>query len=209
MAGAVAAGLGAGALCLPYLRLHSAVPGLFELRVAFLFPVAILLFQAALAWTPLAGGRGAFDLPGSGRPYWRWPALLAGLAVIAGLRVGWLDPLVESVRPGQIPASLPDWLITLPWVVLFQSLVLTAGVYAFAARFSGSVRAALAAVVLVRVLGAWMQWPDLPAAAWLILFPAAAGGALLQGWIYRTAGFTGLIAAGILLECRHLPRLLW
>ncbi len=158
MAGAVAAGFGVGLLCLPYLRMHSEVSALFQLRAAFIVPVAILLFQAALAWTPLAGGRGVFVLPESGRPYWHWPAILAGLAVIAGLWLYWLDPL--------------------------------------------------AVVVLARVAGVWIQWPDLPAAAWLILFPVAAGGALLQGWIYRTAGFTGLVAAGILLECRHLPRLL-
>lgn len=205
MVQAVIAGAVTACLCLPYLRAHSANPLLLQLRVAFLIPVAILLFQSVLAWTPLAGGRSAAAPPEHASD-WLW--ILPATVALAGIRLIWLDPRLEALRPGYLPATWAAWGGALPWMVLFQPLTLIAGVYAFAARFTRSPAIGIAAIVAVRLAAVWAQWPDQPSAMLALFLATGGAGALLIAWIYRTGSLPALFAAMLILECRHVIRLL-
>lgn len=201
---AAVAGVVLAALCIPYLRASTPSPALLQLRVAFLFPVFILLLQATLAWTPLAGGQSAAAPPE--RPAaWGW--ILPAIAALAAVRFGILDPLIERLRPGYLPATRAEWLVTLPWVACFQPLTMIAGVYAFTARFSRNPAVCVAAVVAVRIASVFPQWPDQPPATLAFFLVTGGASALLFGWIYRTGRLPALAVAAFILECRHLLRL--
>ncbi len=190
-------------LCLPYLHWKTPEPRLFLLRAHLLFPVAIILAQAALAWTPRIPGRN-FVPPAWNRRQWLAIAVLALLAAMLLWR--FLDPQVGRLYPGLLPRGWRACLLTLPWTALFQPLLLVAGVYAFAVRLTRREPVATAAVVLVHGL----LLAQLRAGLEPFWFAAnLLGGmlfALFQATAYKWQGYPALAAIGLITGLRFLLR---
>lgn len=202
---ALLAGTVLAAACLPFLTSQAQPRPLLLLRVALLFPVAIVLFQAALAWTPLAEGR-AMWVPL--RPLRTVLAMAGAAAVLAALYGGIVDPHLSRLRPDYFPKDLRDWCANLPWVVGFQPLVLVAGVYAFTVRLAGKALIGTAAVVVVRQAAFLHHWQALPS-PWLVPLLLLAGAhGLLLAFAYRRLGYAGLVVVTLVIEARFLPALL-
>ncbi|MBT3378241.1 MAG: hypothetical protein HN742_38315 [Lentisphaerae bacterium] len=204
--GALSAGFIVSALCIPFL-LTTTPPGtLRALRIAMLFPLAIILFQIGLAWTPLAEGRDMLrkDLPSA--TYLRLALAGIGLAVLGILIV---DPLLARALPQYFPKSLGRLFCGLPWVALFQPLVFVVGCYAFTARLTRRPVAAVAAVILGHQGLLLLQLNDgipVTLAAGLLIVSGAY--ALVLGASYRQYGYAGPAIIALISQLRHVLRFL-
>lgn len=212
---AVVAGLLLAGLCVPHVRAHSSSPELCELRILFLAPVCILLFQIALAWTPALAGTACLRAPCPARD-WLW--ILPGALAIAIARWFWTDPLAEQLRPEFHPADASTWLAQLPWVAGFQLLVLITAPYAFIGRLirywpmprdathqaEQRLTACLVFIVTLQALAAWYHWESAMLAQRFFLTVTGALGGFFLAWIYHRAGWWALCAAAGLMHARLL-----
>jgi len=203
---ALSAGLAVSVLCIPFLCATTPPGTLRILRIAVLCPLAVVLFQIGLAWTPLAEGRAMIrrDLPAS--IYWR--LALFGL-VIACLAALIFDPLLARTIPSYFPSSVPRLLCGLPWVALFQPLVFVAACYAFAARLTRRPVAAMVAVVLGHQGLLLLQLKDgIPVHLAAALLIVSGTYALILGASYRQYGYVGPAIIAFISQLRHILRFL-
>jgi hypothetical protein len=201
---AALAGLLLTGACLPYVWAQPGPPSLTLLRSVFLLPVAIVLFQAGIAWTPLAEGRPMFaPLTDAALPVLALTALFFG-----AIETRLLNPLLEQAQPGCLPRSAGELLVALPWLVGFQPLVLIAGIFAFVVRLSRSALAGTVAIVLLRQTAFLTQWHSATPALLLLILLVAGGNGLLLALTYRRLGYGGLCLAALLLELPLLAALL-
>ena len=188
--------------CIPYLHESSPDPALFRLRVACLFPVAVLLFQMTFAWTPLAAGRSYVTLKA------RLGAMLAPALVTLALSVYavlFLDRSLAAVWPGYYPDSPRALLTELPWTAGFQTLAFTTAVYAFAVRFLPRPWFGILAVVLARQALLWAQLDGrLPPLTTVHIDVFAGAIAWLLASAYRNHGFWGPVVISTILSLRLL-----
>lgn len=197
---AVTGGVAVTLLCAPYLH-SQPPPGLYTIRLAFLFPVSVLLFQAAMAWRPLAPA----------------PAWLAGVktanawlfALLAACACGmfqatFVDDTLAQAHPNFFPHNLAELGRLLPWVVFFQTLVTIAGVYAFAARFWRSAAVCALGVATVRVLF-FISWaPGLPPGFYVLLQATTIAAGLFMALVYARLGLPGIWVATLAMQARFL-----
>lgn len=203
---ALPAGLGTFLMCVPFVVVMTPPGQLRTLRVAFLAPVMILLFQVGMAWTPLAGGKDMLRLDLDRIACRRLAILSLVLACVTGICV---DPTTARFFEGHFPASLYELLLGLPWVVVFQPLVLVVGAYAFAARLTRRPVVALVAVVVAHqgmlMLKAGEQ---VPVSTRALLVMAVGVYALIAACAYRAYGFVGPVVIELVGQLRHVLRLL-
>jgi len=201
---AAVAGLLLTLACLPYVWAQPGSASLAWLRTAFLLPVAIVLFQAGIAWTPLAEGRPMFA-PIADRAL---PFLALAALFIGSIETLLLNPLLEQAQPGCLPRSARELILALPWLVGFQPLVLIAGIFAFTVRLSRSALAGTIAIVLLRQTAFLTQWHSATPSLLLLILLVAGGNGLLLAVTYRRLGYAGLCLASLLLELPLLVSLL-
>ena len=199
---AVVGGILLTAACTPYLLGKSPDPTLAAWRVGLLLPVATALLLMAIAWTHfLPQG----DAASAVRPFL---LLLFVGTVLEALHSLLIAPMLAALRPDYYASTLTGWIVELPWLAVFQPLVLVAGVYAVVFRLSRRAGVAIAAVVLVRQLAAWNQWQDSLGTLQIILVLVMAGAqGLLLGVAYRRLGFPMLVVLGVLTALRGVARL--
>ena len=213
---AVLAGLVLTVFCMPYVLAHSPNPMMCELRILFLAPVCILLFQVAIAWTSALVGAACLRAP---RPARDWLWILPGAFAIAIVRWFWTDPLAEQLKPGFFPANAKTWLADLPWICGFQPLVLIAAPYAFTSRLlryrpltrdaahpAAERRLTLCLVftVTLQALAAWYHWEHAPLPQQLFLTLSAGIGGIFLAWVYHRAGWWALCLTTTLMYARLL-----
>jgi hypothetical protein len=186
---------------LPHVWLNTPGGVLLGLRLAVLVPMSVVLMQIALAWTPLAEGRSALPATVAGRDLALF--LPAPLLLVLPLAL-WLDPLLERARPEYWPLTFELRLAALPWIGLFQPLVLVAAVYGFAARVTRNATAASVVVVLVHQAAFFAHARPLPPDLLLTGLVTSGAGALLLAFCYRRLGLPGLAWSGLILAARHL-----
>lgn len=186
---------------LPHVWLNTAAPSLLHLRLVVLVPLAIILAQVAVAWTPLAEGRSAIP----GLVTRRDLMLFLPAPFLLGLLLAlFVDPVIARIQPDYWPQTLAGQLAAMPWVGLFQPLVLVAAVYAFLARLTHSATAGMVAVVLVHQAAFYAHAQGLPSHLLLLGITATGLGALFQAWCYRRLGLPGLAWTGLVIAARHL-----
>jgi hypothetical protein len=201
---AVAAGLILTGACLPYVWSQPGPPALALLRSTALLPIVIILFQAGLAWTPLADGQAMFRSPAD-----RDLPLFAVAALVVGvLGPAFLHPLLEQANPGCLPKSAGELLVALPWLAGFQPLLLIVGIFAFAVRLSRSALAGTAAVVLLRQAAFLTQWHSAATEILLLVLLMAGVTGVLLVLSFRRFGYWGLCLVSLLLELPLLVRLM-
>jgi hypothetical protein len=202
---AAVGGLAVALLAAPYVWHADPRQPLALLRLAFLPPLAIVALQMALAWTPLADGQPMLRGTLSRKA---WLGLAAVGLVLAALEAAVFDPLLEHSFPGYLPNGRGEVLIGLPWFALFQPLLFTASVYAFAVRFHAPPYAGIAAVALVRVGLVLAQLPDaLALSTQALLLGGAALHGLVGGGSYRYCGFAGPCVLALITTCRFFVTL--
>ena len=198
-------GLAVALLSAPYVWHADPRQPLVLLRLAFLPPLAIVALQMTLAWTPLAEGQPMLRARLSGK---QWLILAVVGVVLAVVEALGLDPILGRDLPGYLPENRADVLIGLPWFALFQPLLFTAGVYAFAGRFWAQPWAGIGAVLLARVGLVAAQLPDaLAAPPQALLLGGAALHGLVWGVSYRYCGFAGPVVLAFLTTCRFFVTL--
>ena len=172
------------------------------MRLAFLTPVSVIAFQAALAWTRRDAGNGMFTWSVDARHY----APLALSPILAAVSRLWVDPHLEAAAPGLLAASWQDLLVSLPWVVLFQPLLFVAAVYAFVTRLVHMPLVAMAAVVVVHQAVVMQQMHVVIGDAALLaaLMIVAGAYALLMALAYRTHGYVGVMLIALIRHARFL-----
>ena len=203
---ALAGGLIVTVLCVPFLMAMTPPGTLRIMRIAFLAPIAILVFQASVAWTPMAGAQPMIRLDLCRSDYARIVLTGIGLSALASLCV---DPLLARTMPQYFPRSLRILFLSLPWVTLFQPLVFVAGCYAFVARLTRHHVVALAFVVLAHQGVLFMQIDEtMPARFSVPLLVVAGVYGLFLGWSYRTYGFVGPVVIAFFSQLRYAFRLI-
>jgi len=201
MTRATAGGLFVSLLSVPYL--YYADPGSPVLlwRIVLLPPVTIIVLQAGLAWTPLAEGRQMI----SRAPGWRELLLIVLLGFgIALADMFYLDAVLAEELPSYLPESRVEVLVRLPWSVLFQPLLLVAGVYGFAVRLGRRAWVGMGAVVLVQQLMLNAQTADAAPGRASVLILAAGVSALVDAAAYRRCGLIGPVLLAFVRTCRFL-----
>ncbi len=204
---AVPAGLAITLLCVPFILIRTPAGRLRTMQLAFLAPLAIVLFQAGVAWTPHVPGARMLRMDFTRRDIAQLLTVTAILTLFAHICI---DPLLAVVLPGYFPKSLKSLFAGLPWMALFQPLVVICGSYAFAARLTRRPTVCLIAVVVARQgilllqLGKDGRTGYLPA---LLLAVTGLYG-LILGWSYRCYGFVGPAVIACLSQLRHVFRFL-
>lgn len=195
------------AACLPYISATTPAGPLRDARVCLLFPVVVVLAQACAAWIGRRREAWRAAVPKVARHTW---SLLVGAAVLGALvALLVIDPLLIRHVPTSFPQNVREFLFTLPWVALFQSLVLVAGTFAFAYRLSKRVYVAIAAVVLAHQILLVLQFRGFLSPAVLTCLVLVAG---IEGFVaalsYYWCGLAGPVLISSLCYLRHIFRLL-
>lgn len=188
---------------LPYLYSQSQHAP-FGLLAALLFPITVLLLQAALAWSRMAPAP-AWLVAVSDRN--AWLLLVVGAAILSLGQYAAFDDTMRVAHPDFFPRDRREWLEMLPWVVTVQPLITVAGIYAFAARFFRRFAVCAVALVVVRVL-LFMSWRSLvPLPFFLMLEGAAVVCAGFLALTYSRLGLPGIWAATIVMQIRFVIEL--
>ncbi len=192
--------------CLPYLYSKTDDAQLLQLRIAFLFPLAILVAQVAVAWRASDSGTDVYYTAALKKS---WPLLLAlgiGMSVFSFIVV---DPLLKTIRPDFFPQSLSAWAESLPWKALLQPLLLIIAPYAFALRLTRREWAGFVLALLVQQCILFSQlWSSNPVTAAMLVLLSGGVYTLIKTWCYTRWGLAGPVVLVICIQLRHLVRLL-
>jgi len=206
LTGATWAGVVTALLCLPYVCMETPPGEMRVLRIGFLLPVTILLYQVAIAWSPIPDGQ----------PMLREPCRRdLHTAIAAGVVLGclkWLavDMWLQQWAPGGRANTLAELFAELPWVALFQPLAVVAAVYAFAVRLSRRPLWAKFAVILAYqgLLAAQLDGIQMPVNAKLAILLLAGLVGLVLGTLYQRMGWAGAVIVSTIVHLRHVFRIL-
>jgi hypothetical protein len=171
------------------------------MRLLFLFPLVMLASLISTAWTPCAEGRRMSGLAWTRNRF--LSILVIGFGLMA-LTTFVVDPWFSRHVPGYLPTGTRLIICSLPWVGVLQPLVLTAMVYAFAARLTHSAWAAIAAVVIARQGLLYLQMSELLPGSLPVVTVIVGVHALILACCYRDLGFKGLVAISLIVQLRHL-----
>ena len=198
------------AACLPYISATTPAGPLRDARMSLLFPVVVVLAQACSAWIGERREEWLATAPKVARHGWSLWSVLVGTAVLGALvAMLVIDPLLVRHVPTSFPQTMREFFVTLPWVALFQSLVLVAGTFAFAYRLSRRVYVAITAVVLAHQILLVLQFWGFLSPMVLVCLVLMAG---IQGFVgalsYYCCGLAGPVLISALCYLRHIFRLL-
>jgi len=199
---ALSLGLSVAVLCVPFLILMTPAGPMRTLRIAFLVPLSIILFQVGIAWTPLAEGREMIRLNFDVASYLRLVLVSLVMAVVGRVAI---DPMIALVAPNYFPETMRELVVSLPWMALFQPLVFVVGCYAFTVRLGRRPSFGLAAVVAGHQIIVFMQLdPEASVTLRAALVLVAGGYALALGLAYRAYGFIGPAIIAYVAQLRHI-----
>lgn len=193
-------GASLGILCIPYIMIKTAHPGLLQLQCITIVPLCILLGVVVRAWTPFAGRTW---LRPSLKSHEVW-LLLAGTVPAALFARFLTDPIVLIYRPEYFPKGLGDFLASLPWVAGFQPVFFVAATYAFTVRLTAK---PMHAFILILMLQQYVLYLKLENAASVDYFILAAGTGTLvmvQAVLYHMYGLVAPIILMAVMQFRCL-----
>ena len=193
-------------LCLPYLIRQTSDSSLLIFRIAFLPPVLVLLLQVSFAWTPLGGRGPMLRRPNDCRV---WLALAAAGTALLAIYIIAVDPLLAAAVPDYFWRDPTEFVLSLPWTVLCQTLIFVSGVYAFTIRLTKRGYAAIAMVALVHQAVSMVQYSESLSSgqAFALLLTAGVTGAVL-GSSYHYSGVLGPVLITAVTQVRHVVRFL-
>ncbi len=197
---AVPAGVTVAIFCIPYLLQASGNRLLLWLRILFIFPICIVLFQVAIAWSPRTSERPTLQLPRS------FKCLLASLLftiIVLAMYILYVDPQIKRTFAGSMEKALLEVVIALPWVTLFQPLVLIAALYGFVVRLLRNAIVAVIFIVFTHQLLIFLHYNSLVSSQLLFALMTITGiRAVLSAAAYHFMGYVGPILVSFIIFSR-------
>jgi len=171
------------------------------LRGSALLFINILMLQIYQTWTPIDIQKKTFRTLISGKKFYFLMILYITFLIF---QILWLDVWFTRNVLHFKPESFLEFMITIPWILLFQPLFLYAFQYAIAYRLSQKILISLSYVVLFNILIAYMKI-SVSDSKMLSLICAASGiQSIFFAMSYYYTGFIGLSILSGLIYARFL-----